>query len=72
MNRRQRRAQGHHGAAHQMLRAIRCPDCDSTTTITEVAPHVYQGAVAHDDSCPWFTQFKRAGGYGIRFGKGTP
>jgi hypothetical protein len=68
MNRRQRRAQGHRGAAHQLLQATVCPDCDSNVTITEVAPNVYQGAVAHDDSCPWYAAFRRAGGVGVRLG----
>lgn len=68
MNRRQRRIQGHRGAAHQLLQATECPDCNSDVAITEVAPGVFQGAVEHDDSCPWFTAFKRAGGLGIRFG----
>jgi hypothetical protein len=68
VNRRQRRIQGHRGAARQLLQAIVCPDCDSDVAITEVAPDVYQGTVEHDDSCPWFAAFKRAGGLGIRFG----
>lgn len=67
MNRRQRRAQGHRGAAHRMLQAIRCPDCDSDVTVVEVAPDVYQGEVRHDGSCPWYTSFQRAGGRGVRF-----
>jgi hypothetical protein len=68
MNRRQRRAQGHRGAAHQLLQAARCPDCDSNVTITEIAENVYQATVEHDDTCPWYTAFKRAGGLGLRFG----
>jgi hypothetical protein len=67
MNRRQRRAQGHRGAAHHLLESIRCPDCNSDVTITEVAPHVYQGEVRHDECCPWFQAFRRAGGHGVRF-----
>jgi hypothetical protein len=50
-----------------MLHAAACPDCDSDVTVIEVAPDIYQGIVEHDDSCPWFTQFKRDGGLGIRY-----
>jgi hypothetical protein len=67
MNRGQRRATGHHRAVHKMLHAAACPDCDSDVTVIEVAPDIYQGIVEHDDSCPWFTQFKRDGGLGIRY-----
>jgi hypothetical protein len=66
VNRRQRRALGHREAAHKLLKTAACPDCDSNVTVVEVAPDIYEGLVAHDDSCPWFTAFKRAGGFGIR------
>lgn len=68
MNRRQRRIQGHRGAAHHLLRAIRCPDCDSDVAVIEVAPDTYRGEVRHDATCPWYTALKQAGGLGIRFG----
>jgi hypothetical protein len=50
-----------------MLHAAACPDCDSDVTVIEDAPHVYRAEVRHDDSCPWFTQFKRDGGLDIRY-----
>jgi hypothetical protein len=36
-----------------------CPDCDADVTITELAPGVYGGSVEHDDTCPWYTAYKR-------------
>ena len=42
-----------------MRQAIRCPDCDSHVTITELSPGVFSGQVAHDDTCPWYAELKR-------------
>jgi hypothetical protein len=68
MNRRQRRANGHHGRAMNLAHAIRCPDCNSDVTITKVGHRHYSGEVRHDDTCPWYADFERAGGLGIRLG----
>ena len=69
MNRRQRRANGHHGRAQHLAQAIRCPDCDSEVTVTKVGHREYNGEVRHDATRPWFVDFKRDGGFGIRFGR---
>jgi hypothetical protein len=65
VNRRQHRANGQHGHTQHLTQAIRCQDCDSEVTVTEVAPNVYSSEVHHDDSCPWYRAFKRSGG--VRF-----
>lgn len=67
MNRRDRRVQGHRGAAQKLLGATGCPDCHSEVSIIEVEPHVFQGEVRHDDTCPWYLALQQAG-FGIRFG----
>lgn len=71
MNRRQRRdrqrRKGTRPAPPGMAAVIGCPDCDSDVTVTEVAPGVYQGQVAHDDSCPWLADLKARGGNGVRY-----
>ena len=69
MNRRQRRAGTR---AQQLARAVRCPDCDSEVSVTQVASRSYHGEVRHDDTCPWYAAFQRAGGHGIRFGGEEP
>ncbi|MCH9732268.1 MAG: hypothetical protein K0U84_21805 [Actinomycetia bacterium] len=33
--------------------AAACPDCDADVTLIELAPGVYSGTVAHDETCPW-------------------
>ena len=63
MNRRERRANGHHGRAQHFVRAIRCPrTATPTSVLIEAAPRVYQAEVHHDDSCPWYRAFQRSGG----------
>jgi hypothetical protein len=42
-----------------LLRAARCPDCDSDVTIIEIAPGVHSAQVAHDTTCPWYTDLKQ-------------
>jgi hypothetical protein len=66
VNRRQRRAGSR---AQQLARTIRCPDCNSETTVVKVAPRVYRGEVRHDDTCVWLRAFEKAGGLGVRFGR---
>ena len=39
--------------------AVSCPDCDSDLTITELAPGVFNGTVAHDETCPWLNALQR-------------
>jgi hypothetical protein len=64
VNRRQRRSGGQRG--REIVRAAQCPDCDSRVSMTEVAPNVYRADVEHDETCPWFSAFKRDGGFGVR------
>ena len=45
--------------ATDIPRAISCPDCESDVTIVQVAPGLYHGRVAYDDTCPWFHPLKR-------------
>jgi hypothetical protein len=68
VNRRQRRAGSR---AKQLARVIRCPDCDSETTVVKVAPREYQSEVRHDATCVWLRAFERADGYGVRFAHPT-
>lgn len=72
MNRRQRRAAGQRGhrplTKAEIRRVAACPDCAADVDGIEVEPGVYQVAVFHDDTCPWFTAFQRDGGFGLRFG----
>ena len=73
MNRRQRRANGHRGPRTQHLaRAVACPDCGSTVTLSKVAARVYSGMVEHDDTCPWYQAFQRRGGHGVRLATKDP
>lgn len=67
-NRRQRRAGSR---AQRLARTIRCPDCNSETTVVKVAPRHFQGVIRHDDSCPWLAAFENAGGLRIRLGYET-
>jgi hypothetical protein len=70
MNRRQRRAAGQRRYGPRDLKqAAACPDCGSDVSVIEVAPGVYQAEVRHDDCCPWFADFQRNGGLGVRFVK---
>jgi hypothetical protein len=69
VNRRQRRAGSR---AQQLARVIRCPDCDSEVTVVKVGARHYESQVRHDSSCPWLRAFEKAGGYGMRFGTGSP
>ena len=56
--------------AAQIRLVTACPDCGSDVEPIEVAPGVHQVFVFHDECCPWFAAFEKAGGYGIRFGTG--
>jgi transcription elongation factor Elf1 len=70
MNRRQRRAAGQRPPGpHELEQYAACPDCGSDVVVTEVAPEVFQGEVRHDECCPWFADFERRGGLGVRFVK---
>ncbi len=39
--------------------AAACPDCDADVAIIELAPGVYRGTVAHDETCPWLQALER-------------
>jgi hypothetical protein len=66
VNRRQRRATGNRRPL-TIEDVVACPDCTADVTVVEVAPGMYHGIVEHDDTCPWFADFKRHGGFGVRF-----
>lgn len=69
VNRRQRPIDGIREpfTAAEIGQAIVCPDCDADVTMTEVAPGLYQGEVTHSATCPWYANFRRNGGLGMRF-----
>ena len=56
----------------QIRRATACPDCAADVESYEVGPGVYQVAVYHHECCPWWSAFKRRGGFGVRFGTESP
>lgn len=37
-----------------------CPDCDSEAEVTEPVPGFYYLQIRHDDTCPWFTTYRKA------------
>lgn len=53
-------------------RALLCPDCDSVVTIAVNADGILTAGVDHAVTCPWYVDFKRNGGSGIRFGRPAP
>lgn len=66
MNRRQRRAAGIRRPRTDAERAVACPDCNADVSVVEIAPGMNHGIVRHDDTCPWFANFRRNGGIGVR------
>jgi hypothetical protein len=56
------------GCIEDTHRALHCPDCDSDVTLAVTTDGI-QANVNHDDTCPWYVEFKHNGGSGIRFGR---
>lgn len=38
----------------------RCPDCDNDTRIRQDNCGMWHLDVLHDDTCPWFTAYRKA------------
>lgn len=38
---------------------LRCPDCVSEYSITEVRPGLFEAHVRHDPGCPWLAGLER-------------
>lgn len=58
MNRAQRRRLPREVRA--MLPHTRCPDCNSEAEVVERFPGYYQLNIRHDNTCPWFTSYRKA------------
>lgn len=43
-----------------MLPHTRCPDCNSEAEVVERFPGYYQLNIRHDNTCPWFTSYRKA------------
>lgn len=49
-----------------------CSDCDADVTIDEAEPDLFTAVVRHDESCPWYRAFVRAGADQIRLYRTQP
>lgn len=61
MNRAERR-RNRKWTTSEVASESRCPDCDADVTVIEVAPGMFCGQVAHDDTCPWWRAYKASYG----------